>query len=49
MGRPGEGVVVLAVIHADAGRADGQADSIGLVVDRDGAEVGVHFTLVHAL
>lgn len=41
--RPGEGVVSLAVSHVDAGGADSHAHVIGLVVDGDGAEVGVQF------
>lgn len=37
---PGEGVVVSSVGHGDAVGADGDTDSIRLVVDRDDAEVG---------
>lgn len=48
-GPPGEGVVVPAVRHGDADGADGHADSIGLVVDRDGAEVRAQFVFVHLL
>lgn len=42
-------MVVPAVGHVDAGGADGHADSVGLVVDGDGAEVGVQFAFVHLL
>ena len=48
-GAPGEGVVVPAVGHGDAVSADGQADSIRLVVDGDGAKVGVEFVFFHLL
>lgn len=48
-GRPAEAVVVPAVAHVDAGRADGHADPVGLVVDGDGAKVGVEFVLVPPL
>lgn len=47
--RPGEGVVVPAVGHVDAGGADGHHDALGLVVDGDGAEVGVEFVVPHLL
>lgn len=42
-------MVVPAVAHVDAGRADGHTDPIGLVVDGDGAKVGVEFVLVPPL
>lgn len=48
-GRPAEGVVVPAIAHVDAGCADGHADPVGLVVDGDGAKVGVEFVLVPPL
>lgn len=48
-GRPGEGVVVCAVSHVDADSADGHTDPIRLVVDGDGAEVGVQFVFEHPL
>lgn len=48
-GSPGEGVVAPAVSHGDADGADAHADPIRLVVDRDGAEVGVQFVLAHLL
>lgn len=42
-------MVVPAVADADAGGADGHADSVGLVVDGDGVEVGLQFVFVHLL
>lgn len=42
-------MVVPAVGHVDADGADGHADSVGLVVDGDGAKVGVQFAFVHLL
>lgn len=47
--RPGEGVVVPAVGHVDAGGADGHPDALGPVVDGDGAKVGVEFVFPHLL
>lgn len=47
--RPGEGVVVPAVGHVDADGADGHADAVGLVVDGDGAKVGVQFVFLRLL
>lgn len=42
-GPPGEGVAVSAVSHGDVVSADCHTDSIWLVVDSDGAKVGVEF------
>lgn len=42
-------MVVPAVGHGDAGGADGHRDALGLVVDGDGAKVGVEFVFPHLL
>lgn len=42
-------MVVPAVGHVDAGGADGHPDALGLVVDGDGAKVGVEFAFPHLL
>lgn len=42
-------MVVRAISHVDADGADGHADPIRLVVDGDGAKVGVQFVFEHPL
>lgn len=48
-GSPGEGAVVPAGAHVDPGGADAHADPVRLVVDGDGAKVGVQFVLLRLL